>query len=149
MILISSCLIGEEVRYDGKHQLNPLLKSLVDEGKAMAACPEVMGGLLIPREPAEIIGGNGEDVWNGTARVVTISGRDVTQAYQSGAKRFLEICHNHYITTVVLKENSPSCGSAAIYDGSFTGSKINAPGVTTALLTANGITVHNEYTFSV
>ncbi|TDM12225.1 DUF523 domain-containing protein [Macrococcus lamae] len=147
MILISSCLIGEEVRYDGRHQLNPTLKALVDKGKATAACPELMGGLLIPREPAEIIGGSGVDVWNNTARVVTCSGKDVTEQYKMGAKRFLEICESQNVKTVILKDNSPSCGSDAIYDGTFSGEKLNAPGVTTALLMAHGIQIFNERNF--
>ncbi|KAA1042396.1 DUF523 domain-containing protein [Macrococcus equipercicus] len=147
MILVSSCLIGEEVRYDGRHQLNSSLKTLVDDGKAIAACPELMGGLLVPRTPAEIIGGAGEDVWQGTAQVMTRDGRDVTADYKAGAERFLEICLQHHITTVILKENSPSCGSQAIYDGTFSGEKIAGEGVTTALLLANGIKVYSEKNF--
>ncbi|SUK31373.1 Uncharacterized conserved protein [Staphylococcus aureus] len=52
--------------------MNVSLKKLIDSGKAIHACPELLGGLLIPREPAEIIGGDGFDVWNNVAKVITI-----------------------------------------------------------------------------
>jgi len=78
MIGISACLGGALCRYDGKHQAVPQLIELVRAGQAMMVCPEVLGGLPIPREPAEIVGGDGVDVWAQRAKVVTISGEDVT-----------------------------------------------------------------------
>ncbi|GGB00832.1 DUF523 domain-containing protein [Macrococcus hajekii] len=144
MILISSCLVGEKVRYDGRDQLDSELKKLVTEGKAVAACPELMGGLNVPREPAEIVGGEGVDVWQGTARVMTLSGKDVTAAFKEGAEKTLKLCHSLSITVVILKENSPSCGSQHIYTGSFNGEKRMGSGVTTALLEMNNIQVLNE-----
>lgn len=144
MILISSCLAGANVRYDGRNQLQVQLKHLVDNQQAITACPELLGGLTTPREPAEIIGGDGEDVLNGSAYVITVSGQDVTDAYIKGAEQTLKMCMEHNISQVVLKENSPSCGSGMIYDGTHTGNKIAGMGVTTALLARRGIEVLSE-----
>ncbi|WP_203364630.1 DUF523 domain-containing protein [Bacillus sp. REN10] len=144
MMLISSCLAGESVRYDGAHCLEQPLRKLVEEGKAVMACPEVMGGLSIPREPAEIIGGDGRDVLTGKAKVVTKSGKDVTEQFISGAYRMLEKAQQVKATAVVLKENSPSCGSHMIYNGEFTGKKMAGDGVTAALLKQYGFRVISE-----
>ncbi|WP_100403677.1 DUF523 domain-containing protein [Bacillus sp. FJAT-42315] len=144
MILISSCLAGEAVRYDGAHCLHQSLKKLLEEGKAVMACPEVMGGLSIPREPAEIIGGDGGDVLAGQAKVVTKSGKDVTEEFINGAYRMLEKAQQVNATVVVLKENSPSCGSHMIYNGEFAGKKIAGDGVTAALLKQHGFRVVSE-----
>ncbi|MCE4955913.1 DUF523 domain-containing protein [Macrococcoides caseolyticum] len=150
MILISSCLVGEYVRYDGGTQGKSSLIQLIEEKKAIHACPEVLGGLSTPRDPAEIVGGDGFDVLNGTAKVITNTGNDVTDAFIKGARQTLKILNDHDIKTVILKANSPSCGHREIYDGSFTGTKKQGVGVTTALLQLNGINVMSEldYTLS-
>lgn len=144
MILISSCLVGHPVRYDGRDQLNSRLKQLVENGKAMPVCPELMGGLRVPREPAEIRGGDGEAVWQGHARVVTRSGQDVTAQFKEGALQTLAMCRQLQVTLVILKEYSPSCGTQMIYNGQFDSTKQPGLGVTSALLRRNGIQVINE-----
>jgi len=144
MLLVSSCLAGLEVRYNGTHSLNQKIQELVREGKAMMVCPELLGGLSTPREPAEISGGDGEDVLNGTARVRVESGRDVTDAFVEGAYETLRIAKELNATKVVLKQNSPSCGSTHIYNGEFANEKIAGYGVTAALLIRNGIQVFSE-----
>ncbi|WP_436869087.1 DUF523 domain-containing protein [Mammaliicoccus sciuri] len=147
MIVISACLVGEKVRYDGNHKLDLFYKNLIDEKKAISICPEILGGLQVPREPAEIIGGDGYDVWNDQAKVMTVAGRDVTIQFKEGAKRALSIIKDLNADTVTLKSDSPSCGSTVIYDGTFTGNKKEGVGVTTALFTLNGINVYDEKTF--
>ncbi|ASE34914.1 DUF523 domain-containing protein [Mammaliicoccus sciuri] len=147
MIVISACLVGEKVRYDGNHKLDLFYKNLIDEKKAISICPEILGGLQVPREPAEIIGGDGYDVWNDQAKVMTVAGRDVTIQFKEGAKRALSIIKDLNADTVILKSDSPSCGSTVIYDGTFTGNKKEGVGVTTALFTLNGINVYDEKTF--
>lgn len=147
MIVISACLVGEKVRYDGNHKLDLFYKNLIDEKKAISICPEILGGLQVPREPAEIIGGDGYDVWNDQAKVMTVKGRDVTIQFKEGAKRALSIIKDLNADTVILKSDSPSCGSTVIYDGTFTGNKKEGVGVTTALFTLNGINVYDEKTF--
>lgn len=144
MILVSSCLAGLEVRYNATHSLDSKVSQLVDEKKAITVCPELLGGFSTPREPAEIIGGDGDDVLDGNARVIEKSGRDVTELYIRGAYLTLEKALEYQATVVVLKEFSPSCGSSIIYNGEFQGKKIQGNGVTAALLKRNGIRVVSE-----
>lgn len=120
------------------------VRKLQEEGKATFVCPEEIGGLSTPREPAEIIGGDGKDVLDGNARVVTISGHDVTEQFLRGAHITLNKALAVNARIVVLKESSPSCGSTMIYDGTFTGKKIVGNGVTAALLKRTGIKVVSE-----
>jgi uncharacterized protein YbbK (DUF523 family) len=147
MILVSSCLAGLEVRYNGTHSLNNKIRKLVEENKAITICPELIGGFSTPREPAEIIGGNGEDVLDGKAKVVDKSGKDVTELYIKGAYATLKKAKEINATIVVLKENSPSCGSSMIYNGEFIDKKIVGIGVTSALLKRNGLKVISEEQF--
>ncbi|MCU5746318.1 DUF523 domain-containing protein [Staphylococcus sp. SQ8-PEA] len=147
MILISACLTGAQVRYDGSHKLDRRLRQLVEEGKAISACPEVLGGLSTPRDPAEIVGGDGNDVWTGQAQVRTIRGEDVTAQYKAGALQTLRMVQELNCDTVILKSKSPSCGSIEIYDGTFTGSKKVGNGVVTALLKQYDIKVYDEISF--
>lgn len=146
MIGISACLTGVACRYDGRSNLVQPLDQLIQQGKAVAFCPEVLGGLTTPREPAEIVGGTAEDVWLGNAKVITISGEDVTESFQAGAKRALEQAQQAQITVAVLKANSPSCGSQMVYDGTFSGNKIIGSGLTAALFRQNNIQVVDEHT---
>jgi uncharacterized protein YbbK (DUF523 family) len=147
MILVSACLAGFDVKYNGSHNLNEKIKKWFDEKKAIPICPEVLGGLSIPREPAEIVGGEGEDVLDGHAKVITNNGIDVTEQFMKGANETLKIALDLNATMVILKERSPSCGSSMIYSGEFNGSKKRGTGVTAALLKRNGIQVLSEENF--
>ena len=147
MILVSACLAGFDVKYNGSHNLNEKIKKWFDEKKAIPICPEVLGGLSIPREPAEIVGGEGEDVLDGHAKVITNNGIDVTEQFIKGANETLKIALDLNATMVILKERSPSCGSSMIYSGEFNGNKKKGTGVTAALLKRNGIQVLSEENF--
>lgn len=139
-ILVSACLMGDFVRYDGGHQqlVNQTFDRWQREGRLVKVCPEVAGGLPVPRAPAEkLLNDN---------LVIDISGKDVTQAFNNGANKALAICLEQKIKYALLKESSPSCGSNTIYDGSFTGKKISGMGITTALLRKHGIEVYSENT---
>jgi uncharacterized protein YbbK (DUF523 family) len=144
MKLVSACLMGVHCRFDGKSSLDKDIKQLVKEGKAVPVCPEQIGGLSTPRLPAEIVGGDGFDVLDGKAKVITIEGEDVTEAFIRGATETLRIAKSVGATEAILKERSPSCGSCMIYDGSFKGQKQAGKGVTAALLKRNGIKVVSE-----
>ncbi|PFN76437.1 hypothetical protein COJ85_32760 [Bacillus sp. AFS076308] len=144
MILVSSCLAGLEVRYNGSHCLDEKIHELIEKKQAITVCPELLGGLSTPREPAEIIGGNGGDVLDGKAKVVNQSGMDVTEQFVKGAYVTLRSAQELNATVVILKENSPSCGSSMIYNGEFKGEKIIGEGVTAALLRRNDIEVVSE-----
>jgi uncharacterized protein YbbK (DUF523 family) len=142
--LVSACLLGICTRYDGGCCPVPQLIQLAARGLAVPVCPEVAGGLPIPRPPAEIIGGDGQAVLDGQARVLTIDGQDVTEAFLTGARQALETAQRLGIRRAVLKDDSPSCGLRRIYDGTFSERMVPGQGVTAALLQRNGITVLSE-----
>lgn len=138
-ILVSACLGGVQCKYNG--QSAGQMPSGADLDGVILVCPEELGGLSTPRSRAEIVGGDGYDVLDGKARVVTSDDEDVTEEYVVGAYRTLEIAQKSETFTAVLQEFSPSCGRHMISDGSFTRTRINGVGVTTALLMRNGIDV--------
>ncbi len=140
MIIVSACLAGIRCRYDGGTRPDPKITEMVRMGEAIPVCPEVLGGLPVPRDPAELTG-SGEQVLDGQAKAVTRSGKDVTQAFLRGAQETLRKCREYGATTAILSPNSPSCGCGSIYDGSFTHTLVKGDGVTSALLKRNGIHV--------
>lgn len=144
VLIISACLVGEKCRYLGDGFDYPALRKLVETGKAVPVCPEVLGGLPVPRDPNEIVGGNGFDVLDGRAKVITNRGVDKTAAFMRGAVEVLDAARKNGARMAILKERSPSCGSTMIYDGTFTGRKICGYGCTAALLTREGIQVYSE-----
>lgn len=144
-VLVSACLLGQPVRYDGRASGHPdLLQRWQAEGRVVALCPEVAGGLSTPRPPAEIPGGQGSKVLGGSAKVLTASGEDVSNAFITGAELALALVRRHAIRLAVLKSGSPSCGNRLTYDGTFSGVKVVGEGVTTALLRRAGVLVFSE-----
>ena len=114
LYLVSACLVGLCTRYDGIVQANETCLRLLQEAVWIPVCPEQLGGLPTPREAADIIGGNGEDVLSGKARVVTKGGADVSRAYIHGAFQVLAVARSQPVDTVLLKARSPSCGSSGV-----------------------------------
>lgn len=161
-ILVSACLLGRRVRYDGDANRieNDALERWRRQGWVVPFCPEVAGGLGTPRPPAEIEAQSNEEeggaepederwdghaVLDGRARVVTESGEDVTDHFVAGAVGALEAARTSGAVMAILKEGSPSCGSGYVYDGTFNGSRREgAVGVTTALLERHGVRVFSE-----
>ena len=146
-LIVSACLAGFPCRYDGKAQTDPEIEDLVKCGKAVPVCPEALGGLPTPRVPCEIVGGSGEDVLAGSARVIAFDGRiafDCTDAFIKGARAALKAAKDIGAARSVLKANSPSCGFGTIYDGSFSGTRKPGSGVAAALLSQNGITIESR-----
>ncbi len=141
MDIVSACLVGEKCRYDATECINKDLKHLYEQGRLFAVCPECAAGLDTPRNPMEIIGGDGSDVLDGTARVCSKDGADFTEVFIAGANMVLGAAKTHKAKHAYLKSNSPSCGCGSIYDGSFSGIKRQGDGVTAALLKKNGIIV--------
>jgi uncharacterized protein YbbK (DUF523 family) len=144
MIGASSCLCGISCRYDGKANTVPDIEDLYKAGKVVDICPEVLGGLPTPRIPSEIVGGIGNDVWDGNAPVMSKTGVDVTEAFKNGAIAALVKLQAQNVTKVILKERSPSCGTQFIYDGSFGGIRIPGCGVTAAHFKAHGLILFSE-----
>ena len=133
-ILISACLVGDNVKYDGGNNKNPLIEKLLEKYELVPFCPEVEGGLPIPRHPSEQRG----------EQVVNDKEEDVTDEFNRGADLALNICLYLKIKKAILKERSPSCGVHAIYDGTFSHKVIPGSGVTATLLKRKGIDVYNE-----
>ncbi len=145
-ILVSRCLLGEPVRYDGraKELRHELLARWRREGRLVAVCPEMLGGLPVPRPAAEIAGGSGSEVLDGMAEVRTQAGGDETRAFVRGAQAALAEAKRQGCRLALLKERSPSCGVREIHDGSFSGQRRAGEGVTAALLRREGIAVFGE-----
>ena len=133
-ILISACLVGDKVKYNGTDNYNEKIQQLLEKYELVPFCPEVEGGLSVPRKPSERV----------RDRVKMVDGRDVTRQFELGAEKALNICQYLGIKIAILKERSPSCGSHEIHDGSFSNKLIKGEGVTTELLKRKGITVLNE-----
>jgi uncharacterized protein YbbK (DUF523 family) len=146
-VLVSACLLGQRVRYHGGDARcgEAWLARWCEEGRVVPFCPEVAGGLPVPRPPAEIERGNGVAVLGGRARVLTREGVDVSAHFLEGARQAASLAVREGIRMAVLKEGSPSCGSSQVYDGSFSGARRPGPGVTTALLEQAGVRVFSEH----
>ena len=133
-ILVSGCLAGFNTKYNGKNNYNSLIEKLKEKYELIYICPEVDGGLSIPRDPSERI----------NDKVISINGKDVTKEYTLGAKIALSNALENNIKIALLKDGSPSCGNTYIYDGTFSHNKINSKGVTAELLSLNGIAIYTE-----
>lgn len=135
-VLLSSCLLGENVKYSGGNNFSKDLLDILKKYniEIIKVCPEVDGGLSIPREPAEILGND----------IVNKKGKSVLKEFKKGAELSLEKAKANNIAFAILKEKSPSCGSNAIYDGSFSGTLVKGEGLTTKILRENKIKVFSE-----
>ena len=141
MIIISACLMGVPCRYNGEDFPLPELRGFIGNNKALSVCPEVLGGLPVPRSPCEIKKIGTE------ISVFGKDGKDYTEEFYLGAKKVLEICKKNNIKSAVLKAKSPSCGCGKIYDGTFSGRLIDGNGICAELLLKNGISVYTEETW--
>ena len=148
-ILVSSCLLGEDVKYDGTNSsiasnpkvsfsLKELFMDILCDNEIYSFCPEVAGGLGVPRIPAEIVKKDKPFILQNQ------NGEDVTINFLLGAKKALDLCKEENIKVALMKANSPSCGNIKTYDGTFTDNLIENPGLTAKLLKENGIEVFNE-----
>ena len=135
-VLISACLLGFECKYcGGSNKLTEQqLAALGERFRLIPVCPDTAGGLPTPRDPSERLGD----------KVVSNQGRDVTAQYQKGAETALWLARRYDCKAALLKENSPSCGSGQIYDGSFTGKLIPGDGVAAEELKKEGLIVFGE-----
>lgn len=127
--LVSACLVGLKTRYDGQVKSSAQCIKALSGVVWLPLCPEQLGGLSTPREPADLVGGDGGEVLAGRARVVTRSGKDVTESFIRGAEQVLAVAKANRVAGVFLKAKSPSCGVTPQY------------GVTAALLVQHGFTV--------
>ena len=148
-VLVSSCLLGEDVRYDGNNSSiamsagftfsqKEIFMDILCGNEIFSFCPEVSAGLGIPRLPAEIISATKP------FKVERHNEEDVTIPFLIGAKNALDICKDDEIKVALLKSKSPSCGNIEIYDGTFSNTLVEGQGLTARLLEENGIKVFNE-----
>lgn len=133
-VLVSACLLGACCKYSGGHNESEQVIWLKERYHLIPVCPEQLGGLVTPRAPAERKGGC----------VYTKDGLDVTEQFRRGAQETLKLAQLFGCRCAVLKARSPSCGSGIIYDGTFTGTKVQGDGITAELLKQNGIRVCTE-----
>lgn len=143
MILVSACLLGINCKYDGDNNKNDNIKKYLEGKQFIIVCPEQLGGLTTPRVPSEIIKGRDIDCY----KVISKDGIDVTENFIKGAKESLKIAKMYNCKEAILKEGSPSCGSCKVYDGTFSGTKINGMGITAALLKKEGLKILSEKDF--
>lgn len=127
-IMVSACLLGENVKYSGGNNRNDKLITFLAGHEVISVCPEVLGGLPIPRIPSEIVQGV----------VTNKEGVCVDQQFHKGANLVLQKAKEEGVELVILQSRSPSCGVKEIYDGTFSGHKIPGQGVCAALLQENG-----------
>lgn len=144
MKIISACLCGLCTNIHGNSSGNAVFIHLLKTGEAIPLCPEQLGGLPTPRRASEIIGGDGADVLEGNARVVTQEGEDVTRQYIAGAEEALKVATLVQPDLIILNEKSPSCGVGRIYDGSFSGALTEGCGITTALLKKHNFNIVSD-----
>lgn len=133
-IIVSSCILGNNTKYNGGNNYNPLIEKIKEKYDIIIICPEVMGGLSTPRDPSEIKGDT----------VINNKGIDVTFEFNKGANIAYELALKHNIKKAILKDGSPSCGSIKIYDGTFSGNKIIGQGVAVKRLKELGIDIFTE-----
>jgi uncharacterized protein YbbK (DUF523 family) len=138
-LLVSSCLLGEDVKYNGGNNLlsKVSLEKLKNKFELFSFCPEVAGGLPIPRIPCEITCEN-------PLKIINKNNIDKTENFIMGANKTLGLCKKEDIKLALLKENSPSCSNTFIYDGTFSSTKIEGFGATVKLLIDNKIIIFNE-----
>lgn len=140
-ILVSACLLGQRVRYDGNHaQLadSELLTRLRAKFKVIPICPEMLGGLPTPRPAAEI------QQRNDRIEIVDCDSKSYTTAFIAGAQKAANIARQHQVTRALLKSKSPSCGRGLVYDGSFTGQLREGDGIAVQCLQDMGVQVYHE-----
>ena len=145
-LVISACLLGVACNHEGRGSYRAVVDELAQRYRLVPVCPEVLGGLPTPRAAAEIQGGDGADVVGGAGegRVVNVDGEDVTAAYRRGAQAAVTVARAVGARRAVLKARSPSCGSSAVYDGTFSRRLVPGRGVTAAALAAAGLEVGSE-----
>ena len=143
MKIVNACLAGVSCTYKGTNNLCPKVVDMVKQGQAIPVCPEQLGGLTTPRDRAVIKGGDGNDVLDGKAKVVTYKGNDVTSQYLKGGQESLKIAKFFGVNEAILKANSPSCGCGKVFTEDFKDKK-EGDGTTTALFKKNKIKVTTD-----
>ena len=129
VILVSACLLGENCKYNGGNNRNERVLRYVQGHEVIPVCPEVLGGLPCPRKPVEWVG----------ERVLTQDGDDCTENFRIGVQKALEVIADQQVDLAILQSRSPTCGVKQIYDGTFSGVRIDGQGALAKALAVRGI----------
>jgi uncharacterized protein YbbK (DUF523 family) len=140
-IIISACLAGLHTRYDGTAKPHPKLRELVDQATVVPVCPEILGGLGIPRPPCRFVGGDGAALLRGAARLLDKTGMDRTSSFLRAANETLRVVELVSPAVILFKEGSPSCGIRRV---DIEGSWQSGCGVVTAMLRDSGFAIISE-----
>ncbi|URZ07222.1 2-thiouracil desulfurase family protein [Clostridium felsineum] len=143
-IIVSACLLGVNCKYSGENNFSDKVKEICKGKKVIPVCPEQLGGMSTPRNPAEIINGTGKEVLEKNAKVIDNKGRDVTAYFIKGAEETFKIAKLFNCKKAILKAKSPSCGVGEIYNGTFSKTLVKGNGVTAEILKKNGIEIITE-----
>lgn len=146
----SACLLGFDCKYNGKSNIHKCPQTIIDlynQGKLIPICPEQMGGLPTPRTGSRIVSGSGYDVLDGTSKVVSEDGKDISSQFVKGAYEVLKMAKAMKIKNAILKDESPSCGVYNTQGGAEKREDVKGTGVTAALLIRNRISVKTEKDF--
>lgn len=130
-VLVSACLLGENCKYNGGNNYNQAVVDFVADKAVLPVCPEVAGGLPVPRKPVEIVGGSVRDA----------DGKSYDSVFQLGIAKTLESIEGQDVELAILQSRSPSCGLKQIYDGTFSGQKVAGSGLFAQALQAKGYQV--------
>lgn len=133
-ILVSACLVGDKVRYDGKGKFVPNVHDLKEHFELVLVCPEFAALNKAPRLKMEVVNG----------RIIDEDGKDHTESLNTSIDEIVRLCKYLGITVAVLKARSPSCGNKEIYDGTFSKKLIDGQGLLVRALSKAGIFVYNE-----
>ena len=135
-VLISACLLGVDCKYNGSNNKldDEIIHSLKEKYNLIPVCPEIMGGMPTPRNPIEIKDG----------KVFDYDGVEFTKEFEKGSEEVVKLAKLYDATIAILKENSPSCGSNYIYDGTFNHQKIKGMGIAAHKLSKENIKLFSE-----
>lgn len=135
--IVSACLVGKNTKYSGGNNLNEKIVEFLKDKEYILVCPEVSGGLPIPRFPSEIK----------KDKVINSIGKDVTFEFKLGTQKEIDRVKEFGATKAILKSKSPSCGVNIIYDGTFSGNTISGDGIFVKELKKIGIEILTELDF--
>ena len=133
-VIVSACLAGDYCKYNGGNNLNQKMMDFLKSHEIIKVCPEVLGGLPIPRPSAEIVHG----------QVMNNDGKNITKEFTLGAQKAFEIVKKEKPDLIILQSRSPSCGIKQIYDGTFSNTVISGDGITARKLKKAGIRIFGE-----
>lgn len=128
-IAVSACLLGRNCKYNGGSNRSQAVLDFLEGHTVVPVCPEVTGGLPVPRTSVELKDG----------RAINQNGEDVTAFFRKGVEKTMAQLAGQEIDLAILQPRSPSCGCKEIYDGTFSKQLISGKGMFAQALATAGI----------